>query len=121
MGEGDGRNEAEFSPPFLTGRLNLVYRTPFRQNTALFYEATGVKGGRQCGERSSAVCIGVEIRRAPPGLLNVLKLIPGRENERVAVGTANIKFPRILAASIHTPSNPLHLVFVRHSPSLSRG
>ncbi|KRZ48678.1 hypothetical protein T02_6906 [Trichinella nativa] len=25
-----------------------------------------VKGGRQCGERSSAVCIGVDIRRAPP-------------------------------------------------------
>ncbi|KRZ49881.1 hypothetical protein T02_2600, partial [Trichinella nativa] len=32
-----------------------------------------VKGGRQCGERSSAVCIGVDIRRAPPLRLRMNK------------------------------------------------
>ncbi|KRX32554.1 hypothetical protein T05_15624, partial [Trichinella murrelli] len=37
----------------------------------LFVGRPAVKGGRQCGERSSVVCIGVDIRRAPPGLLNV--------------------------------------------------
>ncbi|KRX31102.1 hypothetical protein T09_14710, partial [Trichinella sp. T9] len=37
----------------------------------LFVGRPAVKRGRQGGERRSAVCIGVEIRRAPPSLLNV--------------------------------------------------
>ncbi|KRX74725.1 hypothetical protein T06_3528 [Trichinella sp. T6] len=40
----------------------------------LFVGRPAVKGGRQCGERSSVVCIGVDIRRAPPGLLNVCNI-----------------------------------------------
>ncbi|KRZ83338.1 hypothetical protein T08_15509 [Trichinella sp. T8] len=64
------RNTTDITVAYVTTTTKLHLRITFT-----FCRATGGKGGKSvCGERSSAVCIGVDIRRAPPGLLNVCNI-----------------------------------------------
>ncbi|KRY54585.1 hypothetical protein T03_15152 [Trichinella britovi] len=60
-----------------------------------------VKGGSQCGERSSAVCIGVDIRRAPPGLLN--RLTVRQMASEVSITNRTLPVVVIRAPEIETP------------------
>ncbi|KRX74709.1 hypothetical protein T06_8698 [Trichinella sp. T6] len=63
-----------------------------------------VKGGRHCGERSSGVCIRVDICRAPPGLLNVCNITILVPDGATLIASATSKFGLVPISPLIPPT-----------------